>query len=73
MTALQQMPESECATEGIGEGCREAFWGVHRVQEGWGIESLQSSLPEMRVFECQLGVDGMTSCERGYQVEKRGV
>ena len=72
--ALKRMPESGCAGEGIGVDCQRASLVVHQAQKGRDTERLGPTLPEIRVFGRHLGGGGvMTSCERGYQVEKRGV
>ena len=64
------MTESGCATEAIGEGGQEASSGVHPAKEHWGTESVHRTLPEAKGFELEMAVGGMTSCERGYQVER---
>lgn len=67
------MTESGCATEAIGEGGQEVSLGVHQAKEHWGTESLHRTLPEAKGFELEMAVGGMTSCELGYQVERRRV
>jgi len=66
------MFESGCATEAIGERDREVSLGVHQAQEHGCTECLPPTRPETEGFELDLGVGGMTSGERGYQVEMRG-